>query len=42
MNEQKNKWVKEVKLISTKVLKKDLINGYRILNGTKYFPEDGS
>ena len=33
---------KEVKPISTKWLKKDLINGYSILNSEKYFPKDGS
>ena len=33
----------EVKLISAMVLTKDLINGYSILNGAKYFSkEDGS
>ena len=32
----------EVKLISTKGLTKDLMNEYSILNGEKYFGEDGS
>ena len=32
----------EVKLISTKRLTKYVINGYSILNGAKYFIEDGS
>ena len=30
------------KLISTKGLTKDLINGYSIYNGAKYFAEDDS
>ena len=33
---------REVRLISTKGLTKDLINAYSILNGTKYFAEDES
>lgn len=33
--------MREVELISTKCLTKDLINGYRILNGAIYFAEDG-
>ena len=33
---------REVKLISTKRLTKDLINGYSICNGAKYFAKDRS
>ena len=33
-----NELSKKVKGISTKELTKDLINGYKILNGAKYFP----
>ena len=33
---------REVKLISRKVLTKNFINSYSILNSAKYFPEDGS
>ena len=32
----------KVELISTKGLSRDLMNKYRILNGLKYFIEDGS
>ena len=33
---------REIKLISAKGLRKDLINGYIVLNGAKYFTENGS
>ena len=32
----------KAELISTKGLTKELINGYSILKGVKYFSEDGS
>ena len=32
----------EIKLLSTKGLTKDLINGYSILNSAKYFSDGGS
>ena len=32
----------EIKLLSTKGLTKDLINGYNILNSAKYFSDGGS
>ena len=37
-----NDFSKEVKLIPTKGLTKNLINGYGIFDGEKYFPDNGS
>ena len=38
---QLNDPAEKVKLVSTKGLTKDLINNFSILNGGKYFGEDG-
>ena len=42
MKKKLNDPAEKVKLVSTKGLTKDLINNYSILNGGKYFGENGS
>ena len=41
MKKKLNDPAEKVKLVSTKGLTKDLLNNFSILNGGKYFGEDG-